>query len=222
MHKRRDLSGEIFGKLLVIGLTETKKFKKARNWVCQCDCMNLTICTTEQLTYLGKLDCGCGYKQRKQDGATLHGCSVKNNKLYAIYRAMLDRCTNPNNSEFENYGGRGIVVCERWKDVSLFFEDMESSYSENLTLDREDYNGNYCKENCSWKDTSWQSYNKRQHPLNTSSKSGVSFSKDRQKWEAYISVNKKKINLGRFDSFEDAVRVREQAELKYFGRLKGN
>jgi hypothetical protein len=222
VNKQKDLTGETFGKLLVIGLTTLKKFKGNRNWACQCSCMNLTICKTEHLTYLGKVDCGCGNKQRKSDGAVTHGCSIKNNKLYSIYKAMMDRCYNKYNKEYSNYGGRGIEVCERWHDVSLFFEDMEGAYSNDLSLDREDFNGNYCPENCSWRTLDWQAYNKRQHSKNTSSKSGVSFDKDRNKWAAYISQNNKRIALGRFELFEDAVAAREQAELKYFGRLKGN
>ena len=222
MAKRKDLSGKTFGNLFVIGLTTLKKYKKARNWACQCDCRNLVICTTEHLTYLNKIDCGCGNKQRKSDGAVKHGCSIKNNKLYSIHRAMLDRCYNKSNQEYANYGGRGIIVCDRWHDVTLFFKDMEDTYSENLSLDREDCNGNYCPENCAWRTASWQGYNKRQHSKNTSSKSGVSFDKDRNKWAAYINQNNKRVVLGRFETFEDAVEAREQAELEYFGRLKGN
>lgn len=222
MAERKDLSGKTFGNLFVIGLTTLKKYKKARNWACQCDCRNLVICTTEHLTYLNKIDCGCGNKQRKSDGAVKHGCSIKNNKLYSIHKAMLDRCYNKSNQEYANYGGRGIIVCDRWHDVVNFFEDMEDSYQEGLSLDRLNVDGNYEPSNCAWKDSSWQAYNKRKMESNTSGKTGVSWCKDRYKWEAYIAVYGKKINLGRYDNYEDAVKVREEAEIKYFGRLKGN
>lgn len=222
MGKHVDLTGKVFGKLLVLGKTELKKREKDILWACQCDCRNLTLTTTEQLTYLGKVDCGCGHKKRKSVGAIKHGCSKENNKLYSVHKAMMDRCYNPNNSEYGNYGGRGIVVCDRWHNVVLFFKDMQDTYSDGLSLDREDYNGNYCPENCAWRNANWQAYNKRKHGKNTSSKSGVSFDKARNKWVAYINKNNKRISIGRFDLFEDAVKAREQAELEYFGRLKGN
>ena len=65
-------------------------------------------------------------------------------------------------------------------------------------------------------------FNQRQNVTNTSGKTGVSWNKASCNWEAYIQKDGKKINLGRYETFEAAVKVREEAELKYFGRLKGN
>lgn len=222
MGKHVDLVGKHFGKLVVVGKTSLKKRGKDILWACHCDCMNFILQTTEQLTSLGKIDCGCGFKERKSKAAIKHGCSIVNNKVYSIYKTMISRCENPLDKNYQHYGGRGIEVCDRWQDVKNFFEDMEDSYQEGLSLDRLDVDGNYEPSNCAWKDNSWQAYNKRKMESNTSGKTGVSWCKDRYKWEAYIAVDGKKINLGRYDNYEDAVKVREEAEIKYFGRLKGN
>jgi len=98
----------------------------------------------------------------------------------------------------------------------------EEMMFEREKLDREDVNGNYNPENCCWRDRSWQQYNQRQQCKNTSGKTGVSFYKAGCVWEAYIHKDGKKIDLGKYKLFEDAVEAREQAELEYFGRLKGN
>lgn len=81
-------------------------------------------------------------------------------KIYNLWRAMKDRCQNPKNAAYKNYGGRGIKVCESWNDFSNFYADMgEPGYG--LTLDRIDNDGNYCKDNCQWTGRSEQSLNKR-------------------------------------------------------------
>ena len=116
-----------------------------------------------------------------------------------------------------HYGGRGISYDPRWESFEVFWEDMSEGYSEHLELDRIDPNGNYCKENCRWVGRSLQSYNKRLDPNNTSGKSGVSFSKLTGKWHAYIDFEGKRINLKLHETFEEAVRVRELAEIEYFG-----
>ena len=81
-------------------------------------------------------------------------------KIYNIWNAMRDRCQNPNNVAYKNYGGRGIKVCESWSDFSNFYADMGEP-SDGLTLDRIDNDGNYCKDNCRWIGRSEQSLNRR-------------------------------------------------------------
>jgi hypothetical protein len=82
--------------------------------------------------------------------------------IYAVYRAMLDRCNRPNHQAYHNYGGRGISVCDRWQEsFTNFYKDMGPTYQEGLTLDRTDNMGNYTPENCRWVLWQPQMVNKR-------------------------------------------------------------
>lgn len=184
---------------------------------CKCDCGNpeLTLVRTNNLASGNTSSCGCvGEESRKTHG-------MSNTRTYQIHEGMLRRCNCPQQLGYENYGGRGIKVCERWNPLlggsfENFFEDMGEA-PDGMSLDRIDYNGDYCKENCRWATNSVQGYNKRLDPNNTSGKSGVSWYNQNQKWSAEIHVNNKHIRLGMFTNFEDAVKAREAAELEYYG-----
>lgn len=72
-------------------------------------------------------------------------------KMYIVWQNMRARCNNKNNHRYNNYGGRGIMVCEKWQKSFLgFYKDMKEGYSESLSLDRINVNGNYKKSNCKW------------------------------------------------------------------------
>ncbi len=75
---------------------------------------------------------------------------------------MISRCYNPKVSHFNDYGGRGIRVCEEWRsDFMVFYNDMKDTYDDTLQIDRIDVNGNYCKENCRWVTALVNARNKR-------------------------------------------------------------
>jgi hypothetical protein len=95
---------------------------------------------------------------------TKHGLSKIQKREYRSWKDMRARCNNPNNHDFKDYGGRGIKVCERWNDFSLFFEDM-GERPKGLTLDRIDVDKGYNKENCRWADHLTQANNKRNNRL---------------------------------------------------------
>lgn len=89
-----------------------------------------------------------------------HG--MRYTKIYVCWKNMKIRCTKPNSQNYYLYGGRGIKVCERWlESFENFYEDMKDGYSDGLTLERIDVDGNYTKENCTWATKSEQCKNKR-------------------------------------------------------------
>jgi hypothetical protein len=151
--------------------------------------------------------------------AKSHG--MTKTKIYNSWRGMKERCDNPNNNRYSYYGARGIMYNKKWVTFEGFYSDMGESYLEGFELDRIDVNGNYCKENCRWTTQSEQCYNQRKRTDNKSGKTGVGYHKRNKKWTAFIRVNDKQIYLGSFEIFEDAVKAREEAELKYYGYLRG-
>jgi hypothetical protein len=80
--------------------------------------------------------------------------------FYNSWNAMKKRCTNSKYEYYHRYGGRGITYDSKWDEIEGFAEDMLDSWEEGLTLDRENVDGNYCKENCRWITIKEQAYNR--------------------------------------------------------------
>jgi len=143
----------------------------------------------------------------------LHGLS--NSLTYKSWEGIKNRCLNENTPYFKYYGGRGITVCERWKNSFLaFYEDMGPRPSKDHSIDRIDVNGNYEPGNCKWSTKSEQSLNRRIQSNNSSGYKGVKFDKRRGTWSAEIQFNKKRKYLGTFKTLEGAIEARKKAELK--------
>lgn len=165
MVKFIDLTGQRFGRLVVIKRTEDIFDKAGRryiNWECLCDCGNVTYVTTNNLH--GKTtSCGCYLKEVAGKQTLKHG--YRKTRLYTIYNSMKQRCNNPNNSGYKNYGGRGIKVCKEWNKPDGLKEFAEwafsNGYEDGLTLERIDVNGNYEPNNCCWIPLSKQAKNTR-------------------------------------------------------------
>lgn len=146
---------------------------------------------------------------------------IRNSEIpeYNSWRGMIERCTNPNHDKYKNYGGRGITVCDRWRNFKNFYEDMGVRTSDKHSLDRIDTDGNYCPENCKWSDQVEQCRNKKSYGKNTSGCIGVNWHKHQRKWNASITiVNRKRISLGYYVNIDDAIKSRKEAELKYWGK----
>jgi hypothetical protein len=157
-----DLTNQRFGQLEVIMLAEIRK--KRSYWLCQCDCGNKKVVRSDALISYKTISCGCFKKQQdKINLSANHKDNQTKERLYHIWSAMCQRCGNENNHSYENYGGRGIFVCDEWRsDYRNFREWAEKNgYRENLTIERIDVNSNYCPENCCWIPFNRQERNQR-------------------------------------------------------------
>ena len=171
--------------------------------------------TSKQKRRYGLYKCFCGKEFEAQiqsinDGNTKScGClknthNLSNHRLYKIWHNMIQRCTNPKNTFYENYGERGIKVCEEWNNIESFINDMYPSYQEGLSIDRIDNNKGYSKDNCRWATRAIQSRNARVLiSSNTSGYRGVHWRKSRKKWTSQIRVDSKKIHIGYFKTAEE-------------------
>ncbi|HFJ9368552.1 hypothetical protein [Bacillus pacificus] len=137
--------------------------------------------------------------------------SRKTSPEYNSWHHMKQRCLNPNNDRYKDYGGRGITVCERWLNFENFLEDMGEKPSPEHSLDRIDVNGNYEPSNCKWSDKYEQVDNQRMRKNNTSGYKGVSFDAKRNKYITQKNVRGKKYQK-RFDTLEEAIAYRKYLE----------
>jgi len=143
-----------------------------------------------------------------------HG--MRDNPAYMIWKGMNDRCRNENHANHHNYGGRGVKVCDRWlHSFPNFISDMGERPTPTHSIDRINGNGNYEPSNCRWATPTEQARNQRTN--NISGMRGVLLcEKWSPRWNVTISVNRKKIQIGRFIDFFDAVCARKSAENKYW------
>lgn len=211
---RKDMHGVRNGKLKVVGFSHIDPNNGAV-WDCKCDCGGSAKVSVSRLREGFTESCGCIRLERAREACTKHG--GHGTALYKRWGSMLSRCRNKRNPV---YGGRGIDVDDAWLDYATFCDDMGSSFSDELEIDRIDVTKGYSKENCRWVDHSENNYNKNKQSNNVSGKTGVSFIPAINKYRAYITKNGKQISLGRFEDYEDAVKAREAAELQIYGYLR--
>ncbi len=160
----KDLTGQRFGRLVVIKM-DSKKDGRYR-WLCKCDCGNTSVIQVTSLRTGKTQSCGCfGKEIRMWAMSTRNGSTKKNRDEYTCWCRMIRRCTDRENEFYENYGGRGITVCDRWTREAdgwnNFLKDMGPRPSKELSLDRIDNNKGYYPNNCRWATRTQQQRNKR-------------------------------------------------------------
>ena len=210
MPELKDLTGRRFGSWTVLYRMDdhvTKSGYKFTRWMCKCDCGTERPVLANALNSGKTNSCGCLHreiaKQVCHDNFVTHGESKS--RLYKIWSYMKKRCTNPNASNYADYGGRGITVCSQWLDDYGSFAKWanEHGYQDNLSIDRIDVNGDYSPDNCRWSTMTEQANNKRSntHIEHNGEVHTIS------EWSRITGVSTSRIHKGikRGDSFESII-----------------
>lgn len=149
-----------FGKLLVISELQDRDKDGRIVYHCQCDCGKFHDVTGKLLRQGKVKSCGCLH-------TTLN--KLSKHRLYSIMHGIKQRCYNKKHHEFYNYGGRGITICDEWRNDFMKFYNwaMDNNYRDDLTIDRIDSDKGYLPDNCRWVDRKAQQQNRRSNRFYT-------------------------------------------------------
>ena len=193
----KDLTGKRFGRLEVLGVARkvTSGKRERYYWACRCDCGNEKEVRTDCLTSGNTRSCGCMRDEQAAINVVVnHTHKASMTRPYHIWQKIKDRCQNPNVPCYKRYGGRGIKICEEWLDPEKFMIwALGNGYSDDLTIDRIDNNGNYEPSNCRWADIKTQCRNRRSNVIveyqgqemtliEASERSGINYGTLRQRY----------------------------------------
>lgn len=162
-----DLMGQRFGKLYVCGIIHAPHGKV--RWICRCDCGNEIVVSSRVLKFNHRKSCGCIHSKqvakRNHENGTHYS---SHSKLYGVWHGAKQRCYDPGKKDYPRYGGRGIKMCDEWKNSFSVFKEWAYShgYDEDApfmkcTLDRINNDGDYCPENCRFVDMKVQAGNRK-------------------------------------------------------------
>ena len=162
--KTKEMVGQKFGRLTVVQREGTSS-NGCATWRCRCECGNEVVVTGGNLRSGNTTSCGCFFKEmvasNNTKSKTTHGKT--NTRLHTIWSDMKQRCGNPKDHFYYIYGGRGISVCDEWKNDFQAFYDwaIHNGYRDDLTIDRKNNDQGYCPDNCRWATWKEQANNKR-------------------------------------------------------------
>ena len=215
MPKVRDMSGRRYGRLVCLSW---EKFGGTRGdmsyWKCKCDCGNTAVVSIHFLKNSPTPSCGCWLDENRSKFNLQHGMS--NSPEYSVYKKVKQRCENPNNEEYENYGGRGIRCL--FASFDEFYEAL-GERPNNASIERHNVNDDYRPGNCYW-ETNWsvQSFNRRSNKVRKNKLPlGVFFMKSSNTYYAAVSKDGKRYARWGFRSVADALEATKELELELFG-----
>ncbi|WP_097026146.1 hypothetical protein [Clostridium peptidivorans] len=156
-----NIIGKKYGYWTVI--KRSKNINGRSTWVCECKCGNRKIVKLHDLRNGRSKSCGCLRKETTSKNFKTH--NLTNHRLFSIWSCMKTRCYNPNATNYERYGARGIRICDEWlNDFMNFYNwSMGNGYKDDLTIDRINNDGNYESSNCRWATIEQQANNKRSY-----------------------------------------------------------
>ena len=222
--KPTSLDGQKFGRLTVIKRGENYS-DGTTSQICLCDCGKQIRVRSRALLTGNTKSCGCLLSDSSRERASNQRWNneyIKDTlpfkkKISSIRVMMIQRCVNPNNKNYKEYGERGISVCDEWLDkengAKNFYEwAINSGYADGLTIDRINNDGNYEPSNCRWTDRTTQGHNQRIRKDNISGHKGVSYDKTRKKWKAFLYHKNKLVGIEYFETKEQAIEYRKELE----------
>lgn len=210
-----DLTGQRFGRLEVISFAGQNKWGAA-DWLCRCDCGNMCTITAPSLKVGNTRSCGCITKELQKDLKTTHG--MHKHPAYRVWASARSRTHNINDQRWEDYGGRGITMCQEWADsFEAFWADMGPTYKTGLSIDRVDNDLGYYKENCKWDTESVQAHRQRKQKGCSSQYIGVNFHKPAKKYRVEIRCQGVAEYLGLFSSEVEAAITYDNRSEELFG-----
>lgn len=189
-----DLTGKKYNYLTIIKFSHYKS--NYRYWLCRCDC-GVEKSIREDLIVKNKtISCGCYNIIKIKKTNTKHG--LWSHRLHNVWSSIKTRCYNKKSHAYKNYGGRGITMCDEWKNNFKSFYDwaMSNGYQDNLTIDRINNNGNYEPLNCRWVDMKTQSNNKRNNKMITYKNETLSVSEMARKYDITVDRLSKRLYAG--------------------------
>lgn len=157
----KDMTGLVFERLTVLSHAGFDKHRNAM-WLCACSCGTRVTAGGHRLRRGHTRSCGCLVADTTRTLRTTHGTTANDASppTYNTWVNVTQRCTNPKVKCWANYGGRGITICDRWRDFANFLADM-GERPDGMSIERVDNDGDYCPENCIWSDRKTQGRNKR-------------------------------------------------------------
>ena len=150
-------------KLIFLHLTGKVNKNYQKFALYKCECGNIFEANVSSVNYGNTTSCGCYKKQQVSKSIKTHG--MTDTPMYICWANMIKRCNDPSYKQYQNYGGRGIAICNEWKTFQGFYDDMKEGYNSLLELNRIDNNGNYDKHNCNWVTHQSNNRNKRNNDI---------------------------------------------------------